>query len=512
MQQSSVIITTELLNQAGLPEVLANCYCYTPQGNRLKNELRYYKNDTKAELVEELNAVNALLPLMKENSPQLMEGWTQLARLRELRGTFNSLEHGSLLDETEFFEIKSALTIFKRIGKLSPILEAAGVHFEDTSEAAQLLEPKGRSTPSFHIYSDYSPALAEIRERKKALEHEISQTRGPERKALITKRAVITAEEFKEEEQIRRMLGSKLLNWLPEMQHNAEACGLLDFRLAKADLAMRWNASLPTLVDDDQPTIIENTRLPQLAENLELQGLEFTPISIELRDGTTVLSGANMGGKSVALKAVFLAILMTQLGYFPVCERLETPLYDFLAFESSHDGDMLRGLSSFGLEAIKIRDHYRRSKKERGLIIMDEPCRGTNPAEASVIVQALCQTYGKTTNRFFIATHYPVIPEKGIRFYQVRGIRPEALKEMPAYQVKTHSDFENHDKNVSEGLTKQDQREDIARVRKIQKLMDYRLEEISGTHTVASSAIKIAELLGVDESLIHEMKTAWRED
>ena len=308
------------------------------------------------------------------------------------------------------------------------------------------------------------------------------------------------------------MLGSKLLTWLPEMQHNAEVCGLLDFRLAKADLAMRWNASLPTLVDDDQPTIIQNTRLPQLAENLELQGLEFTPISIELRDGTTVLSGANMGGKSVALKAVFLAILMTQLGYFPVCERLETPLYDFLAFESSHEGDMFRGLSSFGLEAIKIRDHYRRSIKERGLIIMDEPCRGTNPAEASAIVQALCQTYGKTTNRFFIATHYPVIPEKGIRFYQVRGIRSEALKEIPAYHVKNQSDFENYDKNESTALTKQDQREDIARVRKIQKLMDYRLEEISGTHTVASSAIKIAELLGVDETLIHEMKAAWRED
>ena len=83
---------------------------------------------------------------------------------------------------------------------------------------------------------------------------------------------------------------------------------------------------------------------------------------------------------------------------------------------------------------------------------------------------------------------------------------------MPAYQVKSHSDSENHDKTESVALAKQDQREDIARVRKIQKLMDYRLEEISGAHTVASSAIKIAELLGVDETLIHEMKAAWRED
>ena len=86
------------------------------------------------------------------------------------------------------------------------------------------------------------------------------------------------------------------------------------------------------------------------------------------------------------------------------------------------------------------------------------------------------------------------------------------MKEIPAYHVKNQSDFENYDKNEYTAITKQDQREDIARVRKIQKLMDYRLEEISGAHTVASSAIKIAELLGVDETLIHEMKAAWRED
>ncbi len=102
-----------------------------------------------------------------------------------------------------------------------------------------------------------------------------------------------------------------------------------------------------------QPAILHNAIHPLIAEILDKQGLSFTPISIELQQGATVLSGANMGGKSVALKTVFLALLMTQLGYFPFCKSLQTPLFDFFAFESSREGDLHRGLSSFGLEAVR---------------------------------------------------------------------------------------------------------------------------------------------------------------
>ena len=512
--KSSVIVSPELLDELGLLRILDACQCRSPQGNILKNSVTFYTNNSRNSLQEELITIDKLLKLVRSNHPQVTEGQIQLSRLRELRGTLGRLEKGSLLDDTEFFELKSAFAIFNRLRRMKNLLDAAGVNFEDTKTAAILLDPAGTANPTFHIYSEYSPELAQIRAKKKELEKEIRQATGPQRKTFLTQRALVTAQEDQEEESIRRQLGMKLAEWLPQIKHNVSVCGILDFRLAKAVLASRWNGCLPTLVENHNPAVLQNAFHPLIAAMLEKQGLSFTPISIELNKGTTVLSGANMGGKSVALKTVFLALLMTQLGYFPFCESLQTPLFDFFAFESSYEGDLHRGLSSFGLEAIQIRNHYRKSQSQKGLILMDEPCRGTNPSDATAIVQALCNVYGKSNSTFLIATHYHVRKSSGIRFYQVRGISPDALAELATYRYSSVDPIET-EANIpatASNLTVIMKHEDLTRVRRIQNLMDYRIEEIDGVNQSSSGAIKIAELLGVDEELLREMIAARQEE
>jgi len=145
---------------------------------------------------------------------------------------------------------------------------------------------------------------------------------------------------------------------------------------------------------------------------------------------------------------------------------------------------------------------------------MDEPCRGTNPSEATAIVQALCNAYAKSSSTFFIATHYHVKPAPGIRFYQVRGISPEALAELPTFRETPDKTRESEDNSAAgfSSLLTNVLHEDLTRVRRIQNLMDYRLEEIDGIHQTPSGAIKIAELLGVDEALLREMKAARQEE
>ena len=512
--KSSVIITRDLLDEVGLLHILDACQCRSPQGNALKNSAMMYTKQSREALQDELAAIGRLLTLVELDHPQVPEAQIHLARLRELRGTLSRLEKGNLLDDTEFFELKGAFLIFKRLSKMTHLLDAASISFDDTLSAAALLDPAGTGNPTFHIYSEYSPKLAEIRSRKKELEKEIRQSTGSQRKTLLTQRALIAAEESQEEEMIRQHLGASLAEFLPQIKNCVNSCAILDFRLAKAILAYRWDGCMPTLVEPQSPAVLQNAFHPLIAEMLEKQGLSFTPISIELRKGTTVLSGANMGGKSVALKTTFLALLMTQLGYFPFCESLETPMFDFFAFESSYDGDLHRGLSSFGLEAVQIRNHFRLSQNQTGLILMDEPCRGTKPADATAIVQALSNVYGRSKSTFLIATHYHVKQSPGIRFYQVCGINPDALAELPPYHhgAAKAPDSTGHSAESLSDLFMNLQNEDLSRVRRIQSLMDYRIEETDCQKHAPSGAIKIAELLGVDEELLREMIAVRQED
>ena len=500
----SLFISREEESKSGIREILDACQCRSPQGIRLRNQRKIYRPNERQVLQNELDAIAGLIPLVAKNDPEVIEAQSQLMRLRELQGTLSYLEKDKLLSDTNFFELKSAMLIFSKLNALERLKQNAQIFFEDCTQAAQILEPSSSKSPGFHIYSDYSELLKDIRAEKRKLEIDIAKAKMADRPSLMRQRSLLVSRENNEEDRVRQELGTALKTHLPMLKANTKACAMLDFRLAKAELAIKWKARQPTLLSDEQPAELQEAVHPIIAQKLESQGTQFSPQSIRLEPGSTVISGANMAGKSVALQTIFINLLITQMGYFPVCQALSTPLFDFFTFDSSQSGELNKGLSSFGLESVKIRNHYRYSQDRRGLIIMDEPARGTNPAEARAIVQTLCEAYGLSASIFLIATHYQVHPAKGIRFYQIRGIRPEELQQLPDWQAESIPTKTHKDSDYS--------KEDLERVRFIQNLMDYRLSEVSADTDVPSGAIRVAELLGMDEKLITKMKSIWKKD
>jgi len=474
----------------GLDEIFTQCHCRCPQGNRLKMNRHFFGTAERDLLQQELDAIEALMVLLETTPQAAITAQRLLSQLRELRGSLHGLESERLLDETELFELKRAISIFNQLAELKPLTEIAKVYIALLEEAERLLDPAGSGAQGFHIYSAYSAKLSQIRKEKLELEMQLQAKSGESRHVLLKKRNLCSAKEDEEEERVRRELGIRLLHWLPELKANTEACGLLDFRLARAEMALKWRAAKPELVSANEPVEITAAWHPLVQASLKKTGASFTPHSIHIEKGSTVLTGANMGGKSVALQTCFLSLAMTQLGYFPPCTALKTPLYDFLSFSAGESGDFNLGLSSFGMEAIRIRDDFRRSRQKRGLVFMDEPCRGTNPSEATAIVQALCQAYGNSESSLLIATHYKVMPGQGLRFYRIKGIHQPGMDKLKS----------------TSGLP------DSELIRQIQALMDFKLEQIDGSQYSPSAAIQIAELLGMDKELIRAMQTLWQEE
>lgn len=474
----------------GLDEIIAQCHCRCPQGKHLKANRHFYNPSEKDALQQDLDAIAALIEIINSNPEQTFAAQRLLSQLRELRGTLHGLESERLLDETEFLELKQAITIFNQMADFEALTEAAKVHLMVLDEAQRLLDPDDSRAQGFHIYSSYSAKLGQIRKQKREIEALLERSSVDTRQELLKKRNLLNAEEDAEEERVRRELGIRLLHWLPNLRANLEACSWLDFRLARAELALQWQACEPELLDMDEPVEITNAWHPLVKSTLQKSGADFTPHAIRIEKGATVITGANMGGKSVALQTCFLALALTQLGYFPPCESLKTPLFDFISFSAGESGDFKLGLSSFGMEALRIRDDYRRAQQKHGLVVMDEPCRGTNPSEATAIVQALCQAYTLCQSSLLVATHYKVLPAQGLRFYRIKGIHQAGLDELR--QISGVRDAEL--------------------IRQIQTLMDFHLEEVDGSHPHPSAAIQIAALLGMDPELIRAMQKLWQED
>ncbi len=74
--------------------------------------------------------------------------------------------------------------------------------------------------------------------------------------------------------------------------------GKIDFILAKAQLGLEMKATKPIIILEHSIEITEG-RHPIVEENLKKKNLKFTPpIDIDLQEGISCITGANMGGQN----------------------------------------------------------------------------------------------------------------------------------------------------------------------------------------------------------------------
>ena len=308
-----LIISRRDEERLGIPQVLDACRCYSPQGRQLKAMRTFYKPSDRVALEKELDAIESLIAFINEHPRDIRRASVTLGRFRDLHGTLSGLEKSRLLEVTEFFEIKQALGLFRELSALEPLLRASSVKVTAMPEAEALLDPGDRKTSGFYIYDEYSSLLAKLRKQRVSVERRLEEGDACTRESLLAKRASIVADEEREEAAVRARLTDAFAVHLEELKANFSAVAVLDFRLARAVLADRWGAGKPSLLNEGDSATLEDMSHPVIEEDLQKRGATFVRQSVSLPQGTTVLSGPNMGGKSVALKSMTLALVLIQL-------------------------------------------------------------------------------------------------------------------------------------------------------------------------------------------------------
>lgn len=379
--------------------------------------------------------------------------------LHDLQGTLASLANHTPLNEVELFEIKN-LAMLCRTAKGG--IEGLGLTdmlpLPCLDDAFSLLDPDHTGIANFYIYDSYDERLAPLRRELNAL-----QTSNGD--PLRISELLVQQNEI--QDAVCTRLSDQLTQWTDTLVTAMEQMAYTDFLLAKADLSIRWNLTQPEIGDT---TTYQNLINPRLKERNEKARMRYQPVDISMKSGVCLITGANMAGKTVLLKSIGTAQMMAQCGLFVPAEKAVVRLVDGVATSIGDDQDEMNGLSSYASEIIKISNILKECRQRELLVLIDEPARTTNPTEGKALVQSIIKLLETLPSITLITTHYDHLGAT-CRRLRVRGF-VENMANVP--------------------LTPQN----------INHFIDYSLAP-DDTDNVPHEALRIAEILGCDEELIH---------
>ncbi len=158
------------------------------------------------------------------------------------------------------------------------------------------------------------------------------------------------------------------------------------------------------------PLRVVRGRHPLLEVALAGRG-EVVPLDLELPEHVRalVISGANAGGKSVAMKTVGVLVLLAQSGWdVPAREDTRLPLVSTLFVDLGDEQSIEESLSSFSAHLTHLR-RFLAEADGRSLVICDEIGTGTDPQEGTALAFTALEALAARGALVLASTHYGLL-------------------------------------------------------------------------------------------------------
>lgn len=404
-----------------------------------------------------------------------------LLGLKDIEGVFKRLDiEGSVLDVSELVDIYRQIELVRRLRrffqKLDPAL--APRLLEKISKLSNLkaLEKEILQTisPKGEILDKASPVLSEIRFRlmsvrekaqktlerlltgeewqsvlqdefitlrngryvlpvkssyKNSLEgivHDQSQTRQTiffEPLQVITYNNeinLLAGEEKEEEYRILADLSMRIREEIDALKLDFEILGDLDLLHAMARFSIRLRGVSPYLSQDGKIDL-KGARHPLLV----LQGeVQVVPIDLRLGDGiaTLIISGANAGGKTVALKTLGLLTVMVQCGLpIPVTEGSHAGLFQEVFAVIGDEQNIEKNLSTFSSHLLHLNQIVEKAGPD-SLVLLDELGVGTDAQEGSALAMGFLDRFRERGASIVVTTHFDRLKAYGYLHPDVENV------------------------------------------------------------------------------------------
>lgn len=379
-----------------------------------------------------------------------------MGAFRDIAGTLANIESGVILSELELFEIKYFTYHYEYFSTLLKKYELSVYSLEELSPVFLLLDPDQTGVVSFYMYDSYDTRLAELRKRNRA---------GDSGEELYQELEVVS-------QFIREKLSRELFPFIKQLKHALDSVAYLDLLLAKITFA-RENIYCRPVLGNYGSTSYEELGNPYLSFMIESRRERYQPVNITLRSEPTLITGANMSGKTMVLKSVALAQYLVQFGFYAPAKKARVALTEEVMLLVGDGQNENRGLSSFGGEIMAISDMIESVYGgKQALILLDEPARTTSPEEGVAIVDAVIELLTEKGVMSLITTHYNKL-KPGCRCLRVKGFVENLIDETVNSQ-------------------------------NINRFIDYRLVDAQANEG-NSEALRVAKLLGVSDKLLNRI-------
>jgi DNA mismatch repair protein MutS2 len=238
-------------------------------------------------------------------------------------------------------------------------------------------------------------------------------------------------------ERIFRRLTDLIAAQRGALETNVEILTALDVIQAKGRLGLAYRGVIPT-ISRTREIAWRGLRHPLLA----LRGIAVVPNDVTLGPDARalVISGPNTGGKTVLLKAMGLAALMTRAGIPLPCDSDSvSPVFPAVLMDAGDDQDLARDLSTFAAH-VRVVCALIDTAPVGSLILLDELATATDPEEGAALAQAMVEAFMARNVLTVVTTHYTALKawaaqEAGARDRVSAGMGYDVETMTPTYRL-----------------------------------------------------------------------------
>ena len=322
----------------------------------------------------------------------------KLQGLKDIRTTIRNLAGKQVLDDIELFEVKHLAILAGDVVKLLKQHDLDSVvAIPPLDQVINILDPDGMKIATFYIYDSYCEQLKQLRSQMR---------QHPDQQDDL----ILQADAL--EDSVRADLSERLRPFATAIEQAQLALARTDVLMAKAMQMRAMGLTFPELSLDGMCRY-EGIFHPQVQAAVTSHGRKYQPVDIAYGLQPTLITGANMGGKTVVLKTLTLCQLLFQFGFGIPAAQARIDVKDEIYFCIGDEQSVEKGLSSFAAEMKNIDAVIKASRMNKKLLaLIDEPARTTNPTEGAALVSALLRVLDGKDMSLVMTTHYDIEPGK----------------------------------------------------------------------------------------------------